>query len=520
MSGSSEKDASRIDISRVRANAEQLRESIIGLGDNSLRKSYYPELQKRLEELERANEKQRALLEAMPDTLLVIDLQGHVLTFFLREPNLVKPFVDVLPRRQHLSELLEPSMANLFLSVANKVQSFQKMEEFHCTLQRGGANFYYEVRGVVDSENSVLFLIRDITEQRAAEEKMYTLGIRDNLTGLFNRTYFEQSLMNFNRGCDGPIGIIVCDIDGLKFVNDTFGNRTGDMLLKAVAAHLSSVMRPEDIIARIGGDEFGVLLCNIAEEDLQRLCDTLVREVHAFNLRNSDLHLSVSVGYSFAETCSENSHALFLDADNAMYRKKLLHSDSVRNSIVRTLMKALEARDYNTEGHGQRMVAVSAFLAKSLGLSDGEIHEIRLVAQFHDIGKVGIPDSILFKPGKLDEQEWHVMKSHSEIGARIAAGIPEIAHVAEYIRGHHERWDGKGYPDGKAGSEIPLPCRIVAVADAYDAMVSDRPYRKALSREEALEELHQCMGTQFDPQVVKAFEENSSQVEELSEKIL
>jgi HD-GYP domain-containing protein (c-di-GMP phosphodiesterase class II) len=225
------------------------------------------------------------------------------------------------------------------------------------------------------------------------------------------------------------------------------------------------------------------------------------------------------VGYAFTQTCSGNGHALFLDADNAMYRKKLLHSDSIRNSIVRTLMKALEARDYNTEGHGQRMIALSAFLGRCLGFSDAEIGDIRLLAQFHDIGKVGIPDSILFKPGRLDEEEWSIMKTHSEIGARIAAGIPEIAHVAEYIRGHHERWDGEGYPDGKEGEEIPLPCRVVAVADAYDAMVSDRPYRKALSREEALEELGSHGGKQFDPAIIKVFLQNFPQIETLSEGI-
>jgi diguanylate cyclase (GGDEF)-like protein len=519
MNGSSEKDVSRINISKVRAHAEELRESIIGLGDNSLRKSYYPELQKRLEELERANEKQRALLEAMPDTLLVIDLQGRVLTFHLREPNLIKPRVEVQARKQHLSELLEPSMANLFLSVATKVEAFRKMEEFCCTLQRGGRNFYYEVRGVMDSENSVLFLIRDMTEQRLMAEKMHALGIRDNLTGLFNRTYFEESLSSFSRRCKGSMGIIVCDIDGLKFINDTFGNSAGDMFLREVAELLSSTVRREDVVARIGGDEFGVLLCHITEKELQRFCHDLERGIGIINLRDSDLHLSVSVGYAFTQTCSGNGHALFLDADNAMYRKKLLHSDSIRNSIVRTLMKALEARDYNTEGHGQRMIALSAFLGRCLGFSDAEIGDIRLLAQFHDIGKVGIPDSILFKPGRLDEEEWSIMKTHSEIGARIAAGIPEIAHVAEYIRGHHERWDGEGYPDGKEGEEIPLPCRVVAVADAYDAMVSDRPYRKALSREEALEELGSHGGKQFDPAIIKVFLQNFPQIETLSEGI-
>ncbi len=518
MSGSfNSKDKPRLDSSRVRANAEMLRESIIGLGDNSLRKSYYPELQKRLEELERANEKQKALLAAIPDTLLVIDLQGHVLTFYLREKNLVKPYVEATARGQPLSDLMEESVANLLLSVAAKVKTFRKMEEFRFSVQRRGNDFHYDARGAMDSETSVLFVIRDITEQRAAEEKMYNMGIRDNLTGLFNRTYFEQSLMNFNRSCKGSMGVIVCDIDGLKFINDTFGSRTGDMLLKTVATHLSASVRPEDMVARIGGDEFGVLLCDTCEAEMEGFCEALARKVESFNRQNHDIHLSLSFGYTFARRCPDDNHALFLDADNAMYRKKLLRSDSVRNSIVRTLMKALEARDYNTEGHGQRMVALSAFLAQALGLSDAEVNDIRLLAQFHDIGKVGIPDSILFKPGRLDEEERRIMQTHSEIGARIAEGIPEIAHVAPYIRGHHERWDGEGYPDRRKGEDIPLLCRIVAVADAYDAMVSDRPYRKALSQKEAVEELQNHAGKQFAPKVIEVFLQNLEKIERLAE---
>ncbi len=175
------------------------------------------------------------------------------------------------------------------------------------------------------------------------------------------------------------------------------------------------------------------------------------------------------------------------------------------SEIVHTLMRALETRDFLTEGHAERLQDIVTGLAGVISLPESKIADLRLLARFHDIGKVGIPDSILFKPGPLTAGEYTEMKRHSEIGHRIAVSSPDLSCIADWILKHHEWWNGEGYPLRIKGEEIPLECRILAIADAYDAMTSDRPYRNALPHEEVVVELKRCAGTQFDPRLVKIF---------------
>ncbi len=196
---------------------------------------------------------------------------------------------------------------------------------------------------------------------------------------------------------------------------------------------------------------------------------------------------------------------LYKEADEYMYREKLHQQQSMKSGIVTILLRMLEARDFVTEGHCERLQDLVAQLATRIGLNERDINDMILFAQFHDIGKVGISDSILFKPGKLSKEEYEEMKRHSEIGYRIAISIPDLVPIADWIYKHHEWWNGTGYPLGLKGREIPVQCRILSIADAFDAMTSDRPYRKALPMEFALKELKKCSGTQFDPEFVEYF---------------
>ncbi|MEN6412660.1 MAG: HD domain-containing phosphohydrolase [Veillonellales bacterium] len=332
------------------------------------------------------------------------------------------------------------------------------------------------------------------------------LSFHDRLTGLYNRAYFEEESHRISTSRFFPIGVIVFDIDGLKLVNDTLGHMIGDEMLKAAADIIRQCFRQSDVIARIGGDEFAVLLPNTTRQIAERGCLRVKNAIPRYNDKHlTFLPLSISIGLAFSKDPTDSLTDLFKEADDYMYREKLQRRQSTRSAIVETLKSALAARDFLTEGHGERLQDLAAKLADHIGLPEQKISDIRLLAQFHDIGKIGISDAILFKPESLTSEEFAEMKRHSEIGYRIAHTSHDLSPIAQGILKHHEWWNGSGYPLGLTGEDIPLECRIIAIADAYDAMTSDRPYRKALTREQALAELEHYADIQFDPYLVEAF---------------
>lgn len=340
-------------------------------------------------------------------------------------------------------------------------------------------------------------------ERKKAEEGLRYLSSHDALTGIYNRAYLNEQLKRLEHCV--PLSIVICDLDGLKLVNDTLGHIAGDKMLIAAARLLTSVLGADDIAVRLGGDEFALLLPGADRDTADVVYRRIRHRMQDYNKQAVRVPLSLSLGFAARQHLGQSLHELFKEADSSMYREKLHHSRSARSAIVKTVMTLLEARDFITEGHAERMQDLSAALAHQLGLSELRISDIRLFAQFHDIGKVGIADQILFKPGPLTKEEKREMERHAEIGYRIAQSSPELIPIADWILKHHEWWNGKGYPLGLHGAEIPLECRILAIIDAYDAMTSDRPYRKAMSHDCAMAELKQNAGIQFDPALVRIF---------------
>lgn len=343
----------------------------------------------------------------------------------------------------------------------------------------------------------------EIAERKVAEEKMMYFSMHDPLTGLYNRTFFEQEMYKLDK-CPN-VGLIMCDVDGLKLINDSMGHDKGDSLLIATANLIKGCFRSSDIVARVGGDEFAILLPNASQIMLEEAYQRLQENAITLNHSLQGLPLSLSIGFALKTEPYTSLNDLYIEADNNMYREKLYRSQSARSAIVQTLMKALEARDFITEGHAERLQVMVADMGAALGLPQKSIVDLRLLAQFHDIGKVGLRDRILFKPGPLTPEEKQEMQRHCETGHRIALSSPDLMHIADWVLKHHEWWNGQGYPLGLKGEEIPLECRILAIADAYDAMTNDRPYRKAITHEEAIAELRKCAGTQFDPELVEKF---------------
>ncbi len=360
------------------------------------------------------------------------------------------------------------------------------------------------VRDEIGAVCGIITSCRDITGRKRIEQQLKYQAIRDPVTGLHNRTYFEIEMARLTDPDLHPVGLIVCDLDGLKYINDTLGHDIGDQLLANLADLIRDPFRANEVVARIGGDEFAVILPKADEASLAAGRARIIAAIEAYNAKNPTIPLCVSVGTAITGP-TLGINGLFKEADNSMYREKLLSQHSSRRYVVQALKKALEVRDFVTEGHATRLRDLTLRLAKACGFPDYKQTDICLFAKFHDIGKVGIPDHILFKPENLTVGELKVMRSHAEIGHRIAVSTPDLEPIADWILKHHEWWNGKGYPLGLKGEKIPVECRMLAIADAYDAMTNDRPYRKAISQAEALAEIKRCAGTQFDPELVDRF---------------
>ncbi len=348
-------------------------------------------------------------------------------------------------------------------------------------------------------------IVEDITERKSYEIKLEYLSLHDKLTGIYNRAFFEEELNRLQKNGAYPITVISCDLDGLKIINDTMGHSQGDKLLQSCAQVLRKALREEDILARIGGDEFAIILPHTTQLTGEEIAKEVGRNVEEYNKRAKELPLSISVGVATAVDSSKSIGEVVKEADEKMYHEKLIEKRSSRSQIISSLLAALADKDYITEGHSQRVEQYCIQIAHRLNLLSDRLTNIKLLAHVHDLGQVGISDNILKKPAPLTKEEWEIIRQHPEKGYRIAVACPDLAGVAEHVLKHHEWWDGTGYPLGLKEAEIPIECRILAVADAFDAMTSKRPYREPMGKEEALEELKRCSGTQFDPEIVAVF---------------
>ncbi|EPY2307811.1 HD domain-containing phosphohydrolase [Clostridium sporogenes] len=346
-------------------------------------------------------------------------------------------------------------------------------------------------------------LCRDIRERKEMENKLEYLSYHDQLTGLYNRRFFEKELKRLDVGKNLPLTIVMADVNGLKLVNDSFGHAAGDELLEKVSEVIKKGCRSNDIIARLGGDEFVILL---PKTDIYET-EQIVKNINALALKEtvSAVNISISFGYGTKKKEGEKIEEILKKAEDYMYKKKLFESPSMRGKTIGAIINTLHEKNKREEEHSHRVSMLCQDMGHALGLTESETEELKTIGLLHDIGKIAIEENILNKREELTEDEWQEIKRHPEIGYRILNTVNDMLEIAEYVLYHHERWDGKGYPKGLKGEEIPLQSRIITIVDAYDAMTSQRSYRNALQEEIAIEELKINSGTQFDPELVRIF---------------
>jgi diguanylate cyclase (GGDEF)-like protein/PAS domain S-box-containing protein/putative nucleotidyltransferase with HDIG domain len=387
------------------------------------------------------------------------------------------------------------------------VESKRKFYSYPHRLKNGEKRIVdvYSCPITYNNETVLFSIIFDVTEREEAFDEIKYLSFHDHLTGLFNRRYFDNVLKIMNDERFMPLTIVMADVNGLKLVNDSFGHTEGDELLKKAAEVITDGCRKDDLSCRIGGDEFVILLPNTDSNEAGKI----VRRIKKMQSRVKihQLDLSMSFGYAVKYDVAADIELIVSEAENKMYKNKMHESASTRNKTVSIIMKTLYEKCIGELEHSNRVSRIAGAIATELGLSPEQSNQISVAGLLHDIGKIGIDDSVLNKKGIFTKADREEIEKHSESGWRILSNSDEYSSLADYILYHHESPDGKGYPRGIKGESIPLESRIIAVSDAFDAMTNDRPYRKALTREQAIGELQRLSGAQFDPEIVAIFVE-------------
>jgi len=398
------------------------------------------------------------------------------------------------------------SLSNALIGLITKKEKYN--EEFKIKNAKTGNQRFIHSKAILlvdESGNAtkVIGTLQDVTERKEKEEEIIYLSYHDKLTGLYNRRFYEEEVKRLDIEKNLPISIIIGDVNGLKLVNDAFGHDKGDELLQKAAASIQSACRTDDIVARWGGDEFVILLPKTKPEEAERIVNR-IKELYS-NEQVNALSVSISFGWDTKRKSEVDILKVLKSAEDYMYKHKIIENKGMRSNTINTIINTLHEKNPREEQHSRRVSEICQKIGIAIGFSEIKISKLKVVGLLHDIGKIAIEEGILNKPGKLTDHERDEIKRHPDIGYRILSSSYDMLELADCIMAHHERWDGAGYPKGLKGEAIPLVARIIALADSYDAMTSERPYRKALSEEVVLAEIRNNAGTQFDPEITRIF---------------
>ncbi len=465
------------------------------------------ELKETQKKLRVREEQYRKIFETAPVGIMLEDREGNILEVNESLCEISGFDEDELVGSNVLETLVPEEYKQEARENIDRIMSGEETEFTAISRRKSGEKFYVhlnETRVTLPSgEPGILSMQMDITELKEKEEKLKYLSYHDGLTDLYNRYYLEEEMQRIDTARQLPISLIMCDVNGMKIVNDTYGHKKGDELLIKVADILRKNIRGEDVLARWAGDEFVVLLPSTDIETAREIGSRI--EESCENEEFEGIPITLGIGVAAKEAITEDLDETLARADERMYKDKLTKVNSAENKLVQNMLNALAAKSAETKEHAMRISELAHKLGEKLGLPNEQLNKLSLLATLHDVGKTTISEEILTKPEKLTNVQWEIIKEHPERGHTIAAATEEFAHIAKEILHHHEHWNGDGYPENLEKEEIPLLSRLIAIVDAYDVMRTGRPYKEAVSKEEALAEIERCAGSQFDPNLAEEF---------------
>jgi len=455
----------------------------------------------------------RIVLSSIGEGVIISDLDGKVIfindtarkiTGWTNESAIGMSITEVFDITDRYSQQRTSDLIKRILTTGEKIESSdQIILKIKDGTERSIAYDAAPIRNNQEHILGIVWVFCDITEKLAKIKEIEYLGFHDELTGLGNRRYLEAKLNQFNQEAYLPLAVIIGDANGLKLINDAFGHFIGDELLRKIAEAIKSVCRSDDHIFRYGGDEFIVLLPNTSETEAEKIS----KRIHqaCSDIQIGSVKFSMSLGWAVKKSLDDNLMEIITVAENFMYKRKQDDRTDLKGNVVQRIMNALEMNVEGEKLHSEHVSEMCEKLAGELNLDTEDREKCKKAGKYHDIGKSIIDKAILDKVGVLNSDEWRMIKQHSENGYRILSIDPEYKDIAEYVLQHHERWDGKGYPKGLKGEEIQYISRIIAICDSYDAMISNRPYHHAVSEDEAVREIINHSGSQFDPNIAKVF---------------